>query len=112
MRVLFVDAMRNLPNYPVMALFALIAPEASPALKEKIEQEFPDDAHFEIADGQFFVIGNKLTTTQVKDKLGIEGGRLGRVAVLRVDNWAGWHSRTMWEWLRNHERDIADAPDG
>jgi hypothetical protein len=101
----------------LMALYAIIAPpgpEDSPtniALAAAIQTEFPGN-FYKIADGQFLVVVDKLTTNQIVEKLNFREGKLGRALVARIETYNGWHSRDLWEWIRNQTNPApAPAPD-
>jgi hypothetical protein len=91
-----------------MQIFAVIAPEASPALAEAIEKKYKD-RWTEVAPGQYFLAAPKSTTQQVSDNLGLPGGGLGRAMVLHVVNWNGWHARNIWEWLGAQSADNSET---
>jgi hypothetical protein len=81
-----------------MAIFAVIAPAANENLETAVKAQFPDN-YYPIAPGQFFVSGERLTTSKVHQLLGVSGGGVGRVLILPVRNYTGWHAKDMWEWL-------------
>lgn len=87
-----------MPHISVMGIFAVIASADAPGLGEAIQHAFPD-RWYEVTPTQFFVVEPQATTPQISEKLDIPSGHHGRVMVLRVANWNGWHSRNMWEWL-------------
>jgi hypothetical protein len=86
-----------------MAVFALIAPSLDPRLEEAVKAHFAEGDYYKITPEQFLVAAPRgLTTQQVSDLLGVGGGNVGRVMVLRVLNYTGWHSKDMWEWITTH----------
>jgi hypothetical protein len=84
-----------------MTVFAVIAPEASEALAEAVTQAFAG-RFYRIGPGQFLVASETMTTPDVNDALGAARGEVGRVLVLPVTNYTGWHDRDMWEWIGIH----------
>jgi hypothetical protein len=82
-----------------MNVFAAIAPEEDPRLKSAVTAKYGDGSHYVIAPGQFLVFAPGLTSKQVSDSLGAADGGVGRLMVLRVTDYAGWHTRDMWEWI-------------
>jgi hypothetical protein len=82
-----------------MSVFAAIAPTADARLEQAVLAKFGNENHYKVADGQFLVYAPNRTSQQVSTDLGAPGGGVGFVMVLRVTNYAGWHSRDMWEWI-------------
>ena len=80
-----------------MTVFAVIAPEANPALNTAIKRDFP--RHLEFAAGQFVVAADGLTAAQVFDKIDPKS-ELGFVVVFTVGGFWGFHRKDLWEWLR------------
>jgi hypothetical protein len=85
-----------------MTVFAAIAPEFSQGLEDAVLAKFPDGNHYKVAPGQYLIFAPNVTTQQLSETIGATNGPLGRVMVLRVTNYAGWHARDMWEWISNH----------
>ena len=81
-----------------MTIYAAISDGENDPLGVAIAAQFPD-SWFKIAPGQFLISTPKLTTIQVSERLGVPGGSVGRVIILHVSNYTGWHSKDMWEWL-------------
>lgn len=78
------------------SFYAAIAPGDSKPLEDAVAREFPD--HFKAAPGQLLISSN-LTTEQVAEKLQTKGGTIGRVLLMRVTNYGGWHAQDLWEWF-------------
>ena len=81
-----------------MALFLAVSPEENEALTAAVEQVYPT-SNFKVGPGQYFISAVRTTTTQVSERLGLPGGGRGRVLVVHVLNYTGWHSKNLWEWL-------------
>ncbi len=81
-----------------MAVFAVIAPEPDPRLEEAVTREF-EGRYFRIAPTQFLLSAPRATTSQVADRLGASAGKVGRVLILRLGNFTGWHGSDLWEWI-------------
>jgi hypothetical protein len=86
-----------------MPTFAVIAPGLDPRLEEAIKANFGEADYYKINPQQFIVYSRNLTTQGVSDALGAAGGNVGRVMVLFVTNFAGWHARDLWEWITRHQ---------
>jgi hypothetical protein len=85
-----------------MSVLAVIAPQADDRLAAAIEANFGNGNHFVLGPGQYVVYTPNLTTQQVSQVLGAPGGSVGRVAIFRITNYAGWHVRDLWEWIAGH----------
>lgn len=81
-----------------MAVFAVIAPETDPRLDPAVREAFPD-SFYRISSSQFLVSATKLTTNQVSEKIGASAGGVGRVLIVRISTYTGWHNKDIWEWL-------------
>jgi hypothetical protein len=81
-----------------MAIYAAITTPDNELLGPAVEAQFPE-SNFMVADGQYLISTPRLTTNQVSQRLGVPGGALGKVIVMHVANYTGWHSKDMWEWL-------------
>lgn len=97
-----------------MTVFAAISPSDNPKLAQAVAEKYGDGNHYALAPGQFLIFAPNITSNQLKGVLGIDKGDLGRVLILRVTNYSGWHSRDMWEWLSTHlaEPPATEAPGG
>jgi hypothetical protein len=92
-----------------MAVFAVIAPAPNDQLDEAVSRNFPGNFYV-ISPGQYLVSGRRLTTNGVAQKLGVVGGAAGRVLILPVLNYKGWHARDMWEWIAAQSIPRTDPP--
>jgi hypothetical protein len=81
-----------------MHVFAVLSAVPNPALGSKIAETYPDN-HLQVSPSQWLVAANKVTT-EVSTSLGILEGTFGNVMVLKIDNYYGWHSKGVWEWLQ------------
>lgn len=88
-----------------MALFALIAPADEPRLDAAVAEHFAQ-RHYKVAPGQFLVSATRLTTKSVAEKLKVYEGVVGRILIVRVSSYTGFHTRDLWEWLT-----VQEAPD-
>jgi hypothetical protein len=85
-----------------MPVFAVIAPAFDERLDSAVKQNFSgSNILYEIAPGQYLISAARMTTKQLAEKLGIIGGGVGRVLVLRLGNYTGWHAKDMWEWIES-----------
>jgi hypothetical protein len=82
-----------------MTLFAAIAPQADERLDNAVKAHFGEEDRYLVAPGQYILFAPNLTSQQVSEKLGVPGGGIGRVLILRASNYTGWHARDMWEWM-------------
>lgn len=82
-----------------MAIFAVMSPGTNPALGVAVGRAFQDN-HYAIAEGQYLVAAQSMTTKEVTEKLGAESGALGQIVVLAVTSHYGWHTKDVWEWLQ------------
>ncbi len=80
-----------------MTVFAVLFEEPNPNLKAKIGALF--EARFELAPGQTLVAVEGKTTQQVKESIA-EHGEMGRIFVVPISNYAGWHRTDLWEWIK------------
>lgn len=89
-----------------MAVFLVLSDRANPQLGAKIKEAYPEN-FYEIAnDNQWAVATGDVTTNDVKNKLGLQEGPYGRVVVFKTSGSAGWHKKSLWEWLAlKEERD-------
>ncbi len=81
-----------------MSVFLVLAPEPEPRLDVAVKASFPDN-YFVIAAGQYLVADDKLTTPEISEKLGAPSGGVGRVLIIPVQNYTGWHNKDLWEWI-------------
>jgi hypothetical protein len=82
-----------------MTVFAVIALGVNPRLEAAVKAKFPEGDYYRIAPDQFMVYSPTLTTQQVSEALGAPGGGVGRVMILRVTTYVGWHNKDLWEWI-------------
>jgi hypothetical protein len=86
-----------------MAIFFVTIDEDSPALGRKIAELYPDEHYVALEDRQWLINADKLTGA-LTDDLGIREGRRGaRALVIRTETVAGWHRKSLWEWMRLKE---------
>ena len=82
-----------------MSVYLITTPDDNALLQEAIKSLFPDN-HLKVSEGQFLASSN-LLTEQIKNELGGEKGALGRVLIVKVASYGGWHSKLIWEWLES-----------
>ena len=88
-----------------MAIFAVLAEKADPALGKKVAEKYPKDS-YELTPSQWLVAADTIPR-QLADELDIREGRHGKAIVIRVSgSSSGWHKKTFWEWL-NQKADKA-----
>ena len=95
-----------------MTVFAVIAPQANEQLQAAIERLYGDGRHYLVAPGQYLVHSAASTTNEFTESLGVSSGTLGRVLVVRVENYGGWHARSMWEWISSKINESPSPPSG
>lgn len=81
-----------------MPVFAIIAPAADARLDAAVRAHFPGN-YFVITSGQYLVVDDKATTSEITERLEVPGGKVGRALVIPVQNYSGWHAKDLWEWL-------------
>lgn len=81
-----------------MTVFAIMAPAASPGLQAAIERSFANN-FLKLADNEWLVAANDLTTQQIGERLGPKGEN-GKFVVVSVVSYWGYHDRNIWEWLK------------
>jgi hypothetical protein len=81
-----------------MTIFAILAGDDDSRLNAAIERAFSNN-YYKIADRQWLVASPDLTTRDVVQKLGAQD-TLGKVLVVSVANYWGYHDRDLWEWLK------------
>jgi hypothetical protein len=82
-----------------MTVFAAIAPEVDGKLDAAIVEKYGDGDRYKIGPGRYLVHAPGQTSRQVSVTLGAAAGSIGHVLILQVTNYAGWHSRDIWEWI-------------
>jgi hypothetical protein len=82
-----------------MTVFAAIAPEVTGKLDAVVVEKYGDGDRYKIGPGRYLVHAPGQTSQQVSVALGAADGGIGHVLILRVTNYAGWHSRDIWEWI-------------
>jgi len=85
-----------------MTIYAVLTSGDDAKLAAAAEEHFPGKV-YKIASGQF-LISTPLATAKVSDTLQAPSGVLGRILVLRVENYTGWHSKDMWEWIAEQSK--------
>ncbi len=85
-----------------MAVFAVIAPSLDPRLEESVKAKFPEGDFYKISPQQFMVFSPTSTTQQISETISAPGGNVGRVLIMRLTTYAGWHTKDLWEWIGTH----------
>ncbi|MGO9991136.1 MAG: hypothetical protein ACLPTF_01295 [Steroidobacteraceae bacterium] len=82
-----------------MAVYAVIASNNAPAIKQSIVAQYGAN-HFEFTSNVWFVSDLTATTKEVADKIGLTKGENNMLgAVLRFEAYSGRHSTAAWTWL-------------
>ena len=93
-----------------MSIFVITLNEnASPELRERIEQFYPEPKSFEFSGNIFFVQDNNIPQT-IAERLGIrveeDNVRTNNGAVFKLEgSYSGFTSRALWDWLSLMEDD-------
>lgn len=84
-----------------MAVFAVVTSNAPAELESIITSKMqPQDFH-RVDDKTWFVNapGTIVTPKELSDFLGISQGVAGRVLVLHITTYYGYHAKETWDWL-------------
>lgn len=84
-----------------MTVYVVITPDSSTALSAKIADVYPND-HYRINDSQWLISADKLPHLIAAD-LDAAVGEFGQIGIFGVSGYYGWHSRTIWDWLKLKE---------
>ena len=93
-----------------MSIFVItLNDNASPELRERIEQFYPEPNSFEFSGNIFFVQDKNIPQT-IAERLGIrveeDNLRTNNGAVFKLDgSYSGFTSRALWDWLSLMEDD-------
>ena len=82
-----------------MAIFAVMSPGTNPALGIAVARHFSENFYV-VAQGQYLVAAQNLTTKEITERLGATSGELGQVIVLASSSYYGWHTKDVWEWIQ------------
>lgn len=91
-----------------MTIFAAITPDDDAGLEQALAVHFPGK-FYKIAPGQF-LISAQMTTEFLSEEIGAKAGKVGKIILIRVFNYTGWHSKDMWEWLAEESKEQAQPP--
>lgn len=82
-----------------MAVFAIIAQQTSAGLQSAVNQNFP--TNYYLGGAQWLISTEpQLTPQDIATKLGSEKGAFGKVLVVTVSNYWGYHDANLWPWLK------------
>ena len=83
-----------------MAIFMIVADKQDEVMKQRLQDNYPDNYPYHENDRVFLVRTNDITE-EIAAKLGIIGDdRTSNGAVLKLDKYyAGHTSNVIWEWL-------------
>lgn len=84
-----------------MPVFAIIASHDGAGLRLIINQKIEKHDHHQVDDNTWFVSAPSgvVTPKELSDYLGISAGTIGRVLILHVTSYFGFHKRETWDWL-------------
>ncbi|MDL5383423.1 hypothetical protein ACTG2N_07565 [Aeromonas hydrophila] len=83
-----------------MAVFAVLASGDPAMLESFIEQKLAPIDYHRVDDRTWFVNNaNVVTPKEMSDFLDVSTGGAGRVLVLYVTTYYGYHSKDAWDWL-------------
>ncbi|MBZ9926794.1 hypothetical protein [Mesorhizobium sp. BR1-1-4] len=80
-----------------MTLFAILFEPDNEPMAAYVRETFP--AGFSPSPGQYLIQEDGVTSVQLAERVGQKGER-GKFVIFAVDNYWGWHSKTLWEWLK------------
>ena len=81
-----------------MATYVILLDEPNEVAEQAIKAQFPHD-HYQLSDKNWLVSGLG-TTKEISDRLGVSKGEAGKVVILAVNGYFGWHQASVWEWLK------------
>lgn len=84
-----------------MPVFAIIASGDGPGLGLIIKSKVQQQDYHQVDDDTWLVSApqNIVTPKELSDFLGISSGAAGRVMILHVTTYFGFHKRDVWDWL-------------
>ena len=84
-----------------MPVFAVIASNDGPGLRLAITTKISSSDHHQVDDNTWFVSAPSgiVTPKELSDFLGISSGSVGRVLLIHVTSYFGFHRRETWDWL-------------
>jgi hypothetical protein len=85
-----------------MNIFIAVPTESNPALRSRIESEFPSDS-YALPNGEWLIAFGG-TTKELSDRLGVSQGQCGAAVVLSVANYWGFADKNLWEWIAVKEK--------
>jgi hypothetical protein len=94
-----------------MTVFAAIAPEVDGKLDAAVIKKYGDRDRYKIGPGRYLVHAPGQTSRQVSVTLGAAAGDIGHVLILRVANYAGWHTRDIWDWISSRSELPSASPE-
>jgi hypothetical protein len=81
-----------------MPIFAVLADKPNPALGAELEKLYPGQVYI-LTDSQWLLNADSIAQT-VSNRLELKDGKYDRVLVIQAStSAAGWHKKTVWEWL-------------
>ena len=83
-----------------MAIFMIVADKQDEVMKQRLQDNYPDNYPYHENDRVFLVRTNDITE-EIAAKLGIKGDdEITNGVVLKLDRYyAGYTSNVIWEWL-------------
>ena len=90
-----------------MAVFAIVFKESSPQAQQRVQKAYPDC--FQLSP-TFTVVTTKDVSETVANRAGIQGDDrvedVSGVVFKLQKTYSGYTTRTLWEWLEQHESDF------
>ena len=83
-----------------MSIHAILLREPNQQIWNRVRREWP--VNYVVSDSIGFIASHDAVTLNrdIAEKLGMnDGERLAGVVVEINDNWFGYHTRDLWEWL-------------
>lgn len=83
-----------------MSIHAIILDKPNPVVWDRVRREWP--INYVVSDSVGFIVSDKAVTLnrEIAEMLGMnDESRLSGVVVEINDNWFGYYSRDLWEWL-------------
>lgn len=84
-----------------MPVFAIIASDDSSKLEQILQQKLNTQDFQKVDNKTWFVSAPQglVTPKELSDFLGVSLGEAGKVVIIHVTSYYGYHQRDIWDWL-------------